>query len=60
MFLRTNRDLEKLGGKRFNTGQMLMVLSVIILIITVAMPMFMIVWNTFFMNLRLIIKYLMR
>jgi len=48
MFLRTNKDLEKLGGKRFNTGQMLMVLSVLILVITVAMPMFMIVWNTFF------------
>ncbi len=48
MFLRTNRDIEKLGGKRFNTGQMLMALSVIILVITVAMPMFMIVWNTFF------------
>jgi len=41
-------DLDRMEGSRINTGQILMTISTIILVITVALPMIMIIYNVFF------------
>jgi len=41
-------DLDRMEGSRVNTGQILMTISTIILVITVALPMIMIIYNVFF------------
>lgn len=46
-FLRGS-ELRRMEGSRFNTGQLLLVISTVILIITVVLPVAMIVYNVFF------------
>lgn len=48
-----DKDLKRISGIKFNLnlGYLLMIISTIILIITIAMPMIMIVFNTFFYKL---------
>jgi iron(III) transport system permease protein len=41
-------ELRRMEGSRFNTGQLLLVISTVILIITVVLPVAMIVYNVFF------------
>lgn len=41
-------ELSKIDGLKVNTGQILMIISAVILFITVALPMVMIVYNVFF------------
>ncbi len=43
-------ELRRMEGSRFNTGQLLLVISTIILVITVVLPVAMIVYNVFFYN----------
>jgi iron(III) transport system permease protein len=51
MFLTKKKDLGSLGGKRIDLGQLLMILCTGILLVTVALPMIMIIYNTFFYKL---------
>jgi iron(III) transport system permease protein len=46
--LRGKNELRKLDGFKFDTGQILLIISVAILIVTVALPMLMIIYNVFF------------
>lgn len=41
-------ELRRMEGSKFNTGQLLLVISTVILIITVVLPVAMIVYNVFF------------
>jgi iron(III) transport system permease protein len=43
-----SKELKVMGDARIDTGQILLGLSVVILVITIAMPLFLIVYNTFF------------
>lgn len=46
--VRQRSDLAKKDGLKFDTGQILMIISAVVLFITVALPMVMIVYNVFF------------
>ena len=47
MVMPKTKKLQTMGARRIDPGQMLLGLSTLILFLAVAMPMFMIVYNTF-------------